>query len=51
VLARLDILESDVDRVETVLHGPFRDQAEPHGIIGRVQALGLELVGIHGVPD
>jgi hypothetical protein len=41
VLGRFDMLE---------MHRPFRDQAELHGIIGRVQALGLELAGIHGSP-
>jgi hypothetical protein len=51
LLARFDMLQSDVERVETVLHGPVRDQAELHGIIERVQALGLELVEIRRLPD
>ena len=51
VLARFDSLESDVDRVETVLHGRIRDQAELHGIIERVQSLGLELVEVRRLPD
>jgi hypothetical protein len=51
VLARFDTLETDVERVETVLHGPVRDQAELHGIIERVQALGLELVEVRRLPD
>jgi hypothetical protein len=37
--------------VETVLHGPVRDQAELHGIIERVQALGLELMEVRRLPD
>ena len=51
VLARFDPLEGDVARVETVLHGRIRDQAELHGIIERVQALGLELIEVRRLPD
>jgi len=51
VLARFDMLESEVERVETVLHGPVRDQAELHGIIERVQSLGLELIEVRRLPD
>jgi hypothetical protein len=51
LLARFEMLESDVERVETVLHGPVRDQAELHGIIERVQSLGLELMEIRRLPD
>src|SRR5947207_231688 len=40
VLERFDMLEPDLERVETILHGPVRDQAELHGIIERVQSLG-----------
>jgi hypothetical protein len=48
--ARFDMLEGDADRVETVLHGPVRDQAELHGIIERVHALGLELTEVRRLP-
>jgi hypothetical protein len=37
--------------VETVLHGPVRDQAELHGLIDRIQALGLELVEVRRLPS
>jgi hypothetical protein len=50
LVARLDPLEPDAERVETILHGPVRDQAELHGIIGQLQALGLELVEIRQLP-
>jgi hypothetical protein len=50
VLARFETLESDVERVETVLHGPVRDQVELHGIIQRVHSLGLELIEIRQLP-
>jgi hypothetical protein len=51
ILARFEMLESDADRVETVLHGPVRDQAELHGIIERVQTLGLDLMEVRRLPD
>jgi hypothetical protein len=51
LLARFEMLEGDAERVETVLHGPVRDQAELHGIIERVQSLGLELVEVRRLPD
>ena len=51
LLERFDSLQSDVEPVETVLHGPVRDQAELHGIIERVQSLGLELVEVRRLPD
>jgi hypothetical protein len=51
LLARFDTLESELEPVETVLHGPVRDQAELHGIIERVQSLGLELIEVRRLPD
>jgi hypothetical protein len=42
-------MESELEPVETVLHGPVRDQSELHGLIGRVQALGLELIEVRRV--
>jgi hypothetical protein len=43
-------MESDLEPVETVLHGPVRDQAELHGVIDRIQALGLELIEVRRLP-
>jgi hypothetical protein len=43
-------MDSSVEPVETVLHGPVRDQAELHGLIDRIQALGLELVEVRRLP-
>jgi hypothetical protein len=51
LLERFDSLQSDIERVETILHGPVRDQAELHGIIERVQSLGLELIEVRRLPD
>ena len=36
--------------VETVLHGPVVDQAALHGLLRRVEALGLELVEVRRLP-
>ena len=51
VLETFDDMQSDVEPVETILHGPVRDQAELHGIIERVQSLGLELIEVRRLPD
>jgi hypothetical protein len=50
VLESFEGLESDVEPVETVLHGPVRDQAELHGLLDRIQALGLELIEVRRLP-
>jgi hypothetical protein len=44
-------MQSGVEPVETVLHGPVRDQAELHGLIDRIQALGLELIEVRRLPN
>jgi hypothetical protein len=31
----------------TLLHGQFVDQAARHGVIERINSLGLEIVGLH----
>ena len=51
VLETFDAMESDVEPVETVLHGPVRDQAELHGLLRRLQALGLELIEVRQQPE
>jgi hypothetical protein len=51
VLETFDRLESDVDEMETVLHGPVRDQAELHGVLRSLQALGLELVEVRRLTE
>ena len=51
LLERFDSLQSDIERVDTVLHGSVRDQAELHGIIERFQSLGLELIEVRRLPD
>lgn len=44
-------LAASVEPVDMVLAGPVRDQAELHGLIRRVEALGLELVEVRRLPD
>jgi len=51
VLERFDMLEPGAARLDTILHGPIRDQAELHGILERVQSLGLELVEVRRLPE
>jgi hypothetical protein len=51
LLKRFETLASEVEPVETVLHGQVRDQAELHGIIDQVQSLGLELVEVRRLPN
>jgi hypothetical protein len=43
-------LEQSVAKVETVLHGPVADQAALHGLLHRIEALGLELVEVRRLP-
>ena len=50
VAARFARLRASVEPVETVLAGPVRDQAELHGLIELVHALGLELVELRRIP-
>jgi hypothetical protein len=51
--ALLDSFEgmaSELEPVDTVLHGPVRDQSELHGLLDRIQALGLELIEVRRLP-
>jgi hypothetical protein len=50
LLAAFEGLSATVEPVETVLHGPVQDQASLHGLLDRIQSLGLELVEIRRLP-
>ena len=50
VLAAFEGLTATVQPVETVLHGPVADQSSLHGLLDRIQSLGLELVEIRRLP-
>jgi hypothetical protein len=43
-------LEANVEPVETVLTGPIEDQAALHGLLRRIESLGLELVEVRRFP-
>ena len=44
-------LAAEVEPVETVLRGPVSDQEALHGLLDRLQDLGLELVEVRRLPD
>ena len=43
-------MQSSVEPVETVLHGPVADQAALQGMLNRIASLGLELVEARRLP-
>ena len=50
LLESFESLQSEPGPVETVLHGQIRDQSELHGLLDRIQSLGLELVEVRRLP-
>lgn len=44
-------MEASPAPVETVLHGPVEDLAALHGLLRRIEALGLELVEVRRLPS
>jgi hypothetical protein len=44
-------LAAEVEPVDTVLRGPVADQEGLHGILARLQDMGLELVEIRQLPS
>ncbi|MFI5003548.1 MAG: hypothetical protein ACHQE6_00910 [Solirubrobacterales bacterium] len=51
LLAVFEGMDATVQSVETVLRGPVRDQAALHGLLDRIQALGLELIEVRRLPE
>lgn len=49
VLASFEDMESAIQPAETVLRGTVTDQAQLHGLLERIQLLGLELIEIRRV--
>jgi hypothetical protein len=51
VLQSFEGLETRVEPAETLLHGPVEDQAALHGLLQRIEAMGLELIEVRRLPD
>ncbi len=49
VLASFEDMQAAVRPAETVLRGTVTDQAQLHGLLERIQLLGLELIEIRQV--
>ena len=39
-------LTASIEPVETVLHGPLRDQAALHGLLARLETFGVEVMEV-----
>lgn len=50
LLTAFEGMDASVQSVETVLRGPVRDQAALHGLLDRIQSLGLELIEVRRLP-
>ena len=50
-LSALEGMDADVAPAETVIHGPVTDQTELHGLLDRIQSLGLELIEVRRLPS
>jgi hypothetical protein len=51
VLGAFAGMDATVQPSETVLRGPVCDQAALHGLLDRIQALGLELIEVRRLPE
>jgi hypothetical protein len=51
VLETFGELHASIKPAETVLRGPVADQAALHGLLDRIQALGLELIEVKQVAE
>jgi hypothetical protein len=51
VVGAFEDFTAAVRPAETVMRGDVRDQAELHGMLDRLQALGLELIGVRRVSE
>src|SRR5450755_4388400 len=50
-LLDFELLTADVEPVETVLHGPLRDQAALQGLLARLEMLGVQVVEVRRLRD
>jgi hypothetical protein len=44
-------LVASVEPVETVLHGPLRDQAALQGLLARLETYGVQIMEVHRLHD
>jgi hypothetical protein len=44
-------LNASVEPVETILHGPLRDQAALHGLLARLQTFGVQVLEVRRLHD
>jgi hypothetical protein len=51
VLAAFDDFEASTNPAETILCGRVTDQAALHGLLTRIQSLGLELIEVRKLPQ
>jgi hypothetical protein len=50
MLSAFPDLRSEVDGQDTVLSGVVPDQAALHGVLSKIEAMGLELVEVRRLP-
>jgi hypothetical protein len=50
MLSAFPDLRSEVDGQDTVLSGEVPDQAALHGVLSKIEAMGLELVEVRRLP-
>ena len=50
-LERFEGFESEIEPAETVLRGHIVDQAALHGVLDKIEGLGLELMEVRQVSD
>jgi hypothetical protein len=50
-LLDFDRLTASVEPVETVLHGPLRDQAALNGLLARLETFGVQVLEIRRMQD
>jgi len=51
VLEEVEDFSVEVVQVRTVMRGPIADQAALHGIINRLQSLGLDLIEVRRIGE
>ena len=50
-LLDFDRLTASVEPVETVVHGPLRDQAALHGLLARLEAFGVQVLEVRRLQE